>query len=162
MFVFSGPMEENVNNCHKTVMKVFRSANRDPANILGMTDFHFENSIFGYVVWFQISRHRRNRQRRTNSQIPTWPLSQRTQGSNTPQGALAAICSLSLDWFNALKGSFSKFEWLRSYYFIYRGRIFFPRSWHNQRCEITCRVRLYWEWYIWKVLILSNHPWNNG
>ena len=38
----------------------------------------------------QISRRRR---RRTNSQIPTWPLSQRTQGSNTSQGALAAMCN---------------------------------------------------------------------
>ena len=34
----------------------------------------------------QISRRRRRR--RKNSQIPTWPLSQRTQGSNTSQGPL--------------------------------------------------------------------------
>ena len=37
----------------------------------------------------QISRRRRRqRRRRTNSQIPTWPLSTRTQGSNASQGPL--------------------------------------------------------------------------
>ena len=40
----------------------------------------------------QISRRRR---RRTNSQIPTWPLSQRTQGSNTSQGPLLRWMSQS-------------------------------------------------------------------
>ena len=36
----------------------------------------------------QISRCRRRQPRRTNSQMPTWPLSQRTQGSITSQGPL--------------------------------------------------------------------------
>ena len=41
---------------------------------------------------FQISRRRRGCRRRwTNSQFSTWPLSQRTQGSNTSHGAFAAM-----------------------------------------------------------------------
>ena len=49
---------------------------------------------------FHISRRRRRRCRwrcrRTNSQIPTWPLSQRTQGSNTSQGPLLRFCQCAV------------------------------------------------------------------
>ncbi len=75
--------------------------NPDLADILGDTDFDFEIfyllDLFGCQISrfpgsqifkfpdSQISRRRRRRRRlrRTNSQIPTWPLSQRTQGWNT-------------------------------------------------------------------------------
>ena len=77
--------------------------NRDPdfflttqnlANILGRTDFHYDK--FHLLDFWdsrfpdsQISRRCRHRHW-TNSQIPTWSLSQRTQRSDTLQGALAA------------------------------------------------------------------------
>ena len=78
--------------------RTFVPTNPDLADILGDTDFDFESVHFFDVLNpkfpgsrfpnFQISRRRRRR--RTNSQIPTRPLFQRTQGSNTSQGALAA------------------------------------------------------------------------
>ena len=59
---------------------------------------YFQNSRFpdfqiSRFPDFQISGRRwRRRRRRKNSQIPTWPLSQRTQGSKTSQGAKSPCC----------------------------------------------------------------------
>ena len=65
---------------------------------LAVVSSHIEpyGPISDQISWFpgsHISRRRRRRRlrrrrRRTNPQIPTWPLSQRTQGSNTSQGPL--------------------------------------------------------------------------
>ena len=56
-------------------------------------------------------RRRRRRRRRTNSQIPTWPLFQRTQGSNTSQGPLLrlnmdSIAKVSLEFSSTCYGFF--------------------------------------------------------
>ena len=79
--------------------EVFVPTNQDLANILGGMKFYFDNLYFCFfcILNFQIPgfldswiSRRRRRRRRTNSQI-TWPLFERSQGSNTLQGALAAI-----------------------------------------------------------------------
>ena len=75
---------------------VFFPTYPDLADILGKTDLNFENSYFfdlldpkfldSQVPRSQNSQiYRRRHQRQTNSQIPTRPLFQRTQGSNTSQ-----------------------------------------------------------------------------
>ena len=50
---------------------------------------------------FAMKHSQISRRRRTNSQIPTWPLSQCTQGSNTSQGALAATRTKNQYFLNA-------------------------------------------------------------
>ena len=58
---------------------------------LAVVSSHIEpyGPISDQISWFPGSHiSRRRRRRRTNPQIPTWPLSQRTQGSNTSQGPL--------------------------------------------------------------------------
>jgi len=109
-FDLSGPWTTIAWNDLQKYQEVFvcSPTNPDLANILGRTDCDFDN--FHFVIFvdpkfpdFQVPRfpashiskflgfQTSRRCRRTNSQIPTWPLSQRTQGSNTSQGALAAI-----------------------------------------------------------------------
>ena len=61
----------------------------------------FQNSWISKSLGFQIPRSPHSQISRflnfqRNSQIPTWPLSQRTQGSNTSQGPLLRSCSLAI------------------------------------------------------------------
>ena len=80
-------------------------------NILGQRDFFL--IILSGLFWspdfkicrfsdFQILRfsdfRRRQQKRWTNSQIPTWPLSQCTQGSNRSQGARRFFTSITFDY----------------------------------------------------------------
>ena len=120
--------------------RIFVPTNPDLANILGRTDFDFENFYFFDFLdptfldfqvprsanfWIsrspdlqihrfpgsQFSRRRRRRRRQTNSQIPTWPLSQRTQGSNTLQGPLLRLISRGLSHYACMPVR-KPWEWL--------------------------------------------------
>ena len=103
-FLAHGKMSEMLPNGAR---RIFVPTNPDRADILGDTDFDFESFHSWFLVGShisgfqvprfpdaQISRRRQRRRRWSNSQIPTGPLSQRTQGSNASQGALAATKTL--------------------------------------------------------------------
>ena len=87
------PMQRTVNSFKKRQEGIFIT-NLNSVDTLYVTHFHYKKHMFLCVFFsFQISRHRRRqRNRRMDSQILTWPLSEHTQGLNITQGARSPCC----------------------------------------------------------------------
>ena len=101
------PMDKLLEMLPKTVRSCFPSyCNKDTANILGRTlgfvhsDYVHVFSFLGFPEFpdFYISRFPAASQ--TNSQIPTRPLPQCTQGSDLLKGARSLCCNLGWCWTN--------------------------------------------------------------